>query len=433
MRRALLAVLLAAACGSERTLFVPLPPSDSAKSIVAALKTDNALAVGAADLDEREGLARVKLPIEELGAGALYALLYDVPLRELGLSRGDVPAAAEGEEGFYLAAPGDIFRSKYLGGVVDPWDRSAELDPALAEFRVRGTAPPGRECARFEEIRISIPTKSHATYLFTASATVVVAGFEDGTAYELEVTGAKPIRTTTSAPHHSAHFVGPGEVWLAGEGGRVARASTLAELPPAPSGDRIDWLSGSGPNEPLELYALGEKGGLDRFENNVWTSLIAPGASDWRRDLTVIAPGEAIAVGVANGVVRVKKGVVEQERVEGGVSLMAAAFVPGLGALAGSIDGDVLQEKDGVWSVFGDSPLALPITQITAYGEGFVAAGGGGYFVQYHPAVGYCTEVQTGHPIIKHVTLLGDLVFLAGDRASGTTGDSFVSILVPAL
>lgn len=432
MRRALLAALLAAGCGSERTLFVPLPPNENAKSIVAALKTDHALAVGAAELDGGE-TARVKLPIEELGAGSLFALLYDVPLSELGLSRGDVPAAAEGEEGFLLPAAGAIYRSKYLGGVVDPWDSTPSLDPALAEFRVRGAPPSGRECTTFEELRISIPTKSNATYLFTAGATVVVAGFEDGTAYELDLDGARQIPTATTAPHHSAHFVGPGEVWLAGVRGRVALASTLEELPPAPSGDRIDWLGGNGAGELFELYALSEKGGLDRFINNTWSTLIPVGTDqDWRRGLAVIAPREALAVGVANGVVRVKNGVVQEERVEGGVSLLAAAFVPGFGALAGSIEGDVLREANGVWSVFGDSPLALPITQIAAYGEGFIAAGGGGYFVQYHPGPGYCTEVQTGHPIIKHVAVFGEAVFLAGDRASGTTGDSFVSVLVPA-
>lgn len=433
-------VLVLGACGGESTLFIELPPSEDARTLVVAVKTDRTLVLGATSLVEGEPNSSIlKLPVSELGAAELTALLFSETLLELGLQTGDVPQASEGEQGYLLPEPRDIYSSNYLGGEADPWTRSTMINSAVAEFRVRGTPPKSKECLEFTERRFTVVSRDEPTFCVALTTTVALAGFEDGFTYLVDREGIRPgvmLPAGRSGANRAAHRVRPREVYFTGWDGSTltadpARPETLTALPQSAPGERIDFLTGSNAGEPFELLGATYEGSIQRFDGTSWTTLRrASGRTDWRRAVSLIEPGEGVAVGLSLGVLRVRGSTITEERVEGD-DLMSVAHIPGLGAVAGNFAGDIFLERNGVWSGFGDSPLALPVVVIAPFRGGFIAAGGAGVLVQYHPDVGYCPEVQTAHPIVKRLAVIGDAVVLLGDRASGTTTDSFISVLVP--
>jgi hypothetical protein len=434
------AVLLLCACEGESTLFIELPPHETARTLVVAVQTDSTLVLGATSLDAGDpGSGLVRLPVSELGSARLTALLFTEPLEELGLQQGDVARAGELEEGYVLPEPRDIYSANYLGGKADPWAKSTSLDSMISAFRVRGKAPKPNECLFFTERRFAVVSRDEPTFCVSLTTTVALAGFEDGYTYLVDREGIRPgfmLPAGRTGANRAAHLVRPTEVYFTGWDGSTLRgdperAESLTELPRALAGERIDFLTGSNAGEPFELVGATYEGTILRYIGDSW-SILRPsgGRTDWRRAVQLIEPGEAVAVGLSTGVLRIRGSTVTEERVEG-EDLMSVALVPGLGLIAGSFGGDIFIEKNGVWSAFGDSPLALPVVQIAPFRGGFLAAGGAGVMVQYHPDVGYCPEVQTAHPIVKRMAVIGDAVVLLGDRASGTTTDSFISVLVP--
>lgn len=435
---ALIAPVTLAACGpSGRTLFVPLPELGDVRSLITSARTANTRHLAAVELEAGSGSSgtAIDLPVDELGAIVLSVLGYRETLAELGVPAGAVPMAT-GTEGFVLPAPAELHFAEVLGGVAGAWDAPEVGDPELFDLRIAGEPPRTTPCAELLQQTLEVDSFENPDLLVRVAPDTAILAMDDERFFSAGPGGVTPLAIDgANTPHESAYLRDPAELWLGGSRGLLSFGDPATHLydpaPSSPLGLPLARLTGSASDQPLELFAVSSYGSFERFDGARWTTLHPAGESrDYRRDLVMVGPGEALAVGIVESVaLRYRSGELTTEVLGESVSAMSVGQIPGVGTVVGAFDGKLLRHDGGRWVPFEDSPIALAITAIVPFRGGFLVTTGAGLLVEWQPGYGFCEPVPTPHAIIKFVAPLESGIMIAGDRKPGSTSSSILTFL----
>lgn len=410
----LIAVCVLTGCGPGDLFFLP-PPPEGDRSVIFVLESNENLILTAQPI-EGEATPATRIEFDRLGQSFLWALFYDAPLSNLGLSEGRINVR---EDGSPLPSPSRIRRSTFLGGELSPWEPVDDLDDQLRTLRVERAS--NTPCALLGPERI-YTLDSHASAAFAArfDATTALIGTQDSRLYLVSLDGVSSLGRAAPVDTWSGHLASDGTLYLGGKNGRtfsgrIDPVVSMTEIDQGESRDTFQWMDG--PLDGDELFAVTSSGALEHFDGTTWSQLMAPEAEkDWRRGVAWIGPDEALAVGLASPVVRATGGVLAAEPIEAGEPLVAIRHAPGLGTFAGTLGGRVfVTSGDGTWQSLPESPIALPASAIAPFEEGIIVAGGVGFTTQWHPDYGWCEAETVTNPIVKHLVVLEDAVVYLGD------------------
>lgn len=137
MRGGVALALLASAsiaCQSDGTTWLPTAPFEDATAALVAVRSRGALRVFAYTLDG--GALRPAVEIDE--GSSIEALLFDLPLMELGYEQGELLSF---DEGAPLPTPTRVLASDIVAGIADPWRAAPEISNELAAFRTARELP----------------------------------------------------------------------------------------------------------------------------------------------------------------------------------------------------------------------------------------------------------------------------------------------------
>ncbi len=437
-----MALLLGAlsGCGEDASVWLGLPAEFRASAAaIFAVEGDGAPRLVAVEPDPA-------LKVELIARGersALWALLYDQPLADLGLEPGPLVLAPEGTDRRStrpIPAPARIVTASLIGRRTDGWAPAPALSATLTSLRLPGPAHALRGCTVFEETRFAFSPAVDATFAIALDSTSALVGLEDGRFFRATLDGIEEVSLPVpDGVYYSAHLDARGRLWLGGvdmlvvgrlDDGRPFETVAEGEL------GRLEWLEGPPGGDGSELFALSAEGGVWRFLDGRPQVLLPAGVrQDWRRGLAVLGPGEVLAVGLHRPILRWSAAdgwVDETSRAASADAMVAVEHLAGRGVFAGTLIGEVLsRDRDGRWEHLSGSPLALPVNAIVPIAEGILAAGGGGNAAEWRPGEGFCPSFVVSSATVKHAVPLQGAVVLAGLRPT-CASTSAILVLRPA-
>lgn len=306
-------------------------------------------------------------------------------------------------------------------------------------------------CDRFERYDVLVPGTSAGIGVGLAldETTVLVSAadvtFDDEPAEFFRVSETSIERvtnTSTMTPFGGGFRTDDGQVWLYGPLGRFAKytnGSFELQTPPAyQSGFFQSWLDGARDGAPFEMFALTDGGAFERFDGTSW-EIVRDGFEllEHEGGVAWLGPSHAISIGsVRKGVIRYRDGVVTEEFLDSvGLTerLSAIANVPGIGAMVGSIAGEIFVDDGTGWKKFEEGPRdGLEVNGLLPYRGGFVfgreiAGLEGGWAVQYVPGFGLCPAERVSEADLRRITRMGERSFVVVGEEVGL--NSWVSIV----
>jgi hypothetical protein len=283
-RRTLLLGALLGGCGLE-VMLVELPAPPSAQALLFVVDDPRGLSLTAVDL-EAPGQARLPVVRDLDDGGEVHVLAYTESLRALGLEAGAVELVESGR-GRPIPEPAQRFSMRLVAGGSLSWAPADGLPERLSEREIPAVRAPCPRLRVTPLLAMSTQQRSRAVELDDGDALVVLA--PDAQWWRVKPTG-DPVELTLTTPADfkpwSLARSSDGELWLGGEGGRIARGRLeqgLVELPKAPTAERLIALAPSPDSPASEVLAVGSKGSVFvwRRATETWSELLA---RDFKQD-----------------------------------------------------------------------------------------------------------------------------------------------------
>lgn len=414
------------ACSPTDRLFVSPPPLENARAMIAAI---DGVAPRAVDLDRSATALELQAPSGE-AQGLVEVLLYAEPLSALGFVEGVIPPTSADREGRPL--PHDprptVFQLALEDGADARWIETSSPSLALSRFRAAGEPPSLCYRLRFEQE--AIDTVEGVTFAVGIDGVGVLLSSNRriwlaGSASTREVTVVGPPSFWGSAAHRGDD----GTFYFGAYDGKVYTGRldglqlSIAEVGFGPAAPRK--LAG-GESEIFAVLAFVDgRRTFGRFLAGQWEELDAlpsqtPDAEEFGNILRY-GPGSA-AVGYVSSpeVLRYTGGALTKElpgEREYGVTVLAN--IAGYGELAGTAHGRIFQRRGNRWQPMPETGVALSITGLAPFEDGFFFAGVGGVFGYFKPAHGVCVadgQIPANAHTIVPIPPIGDRWLFAGDR-----------------
>lgn len=412
MRRAVLLLLASCACGSGVHPIEPSPVGDAPALIVFALYGDRVEA-HAVDLSAED--ASLALTFDD-GVVDLFTMLLAEDLTALDLAEGPLALARGGARPFPEATA--IYRSRIDRGVQSEWSAMDALPAELAELAI--DLPAIDVCRRLAPnlsvTSFELETKSSVSWGARVTPSRALVQTIDGQLYLVDATGAERI-VLDRAPPGGAGFQGPdGTLWVANALGvwRAAADELLFERVgdgmPDPYPLRLVGPTESG--APVELFALGSQGFVERWDGDRWERL-GRATPSVNGDLAWIAPEHVVAV--REGISDVQwidhgREVRRQPDIASSIGFTAVSWFGGDLALGG-VDGHVYVERGEGWMDLGQA-MRDQVFALVEEGDTLLAAGLYGRVARVSADGELCSEALAPSHISGLLPLEGGYVAL---------------------
>lgn len=376
------ALLTLSACSGEGTRFVELPPRTAAiQSAITVFEYPDRMAVHAGDptgpfRDAEQELERITL------------LYYASELSELGLSAGPVPQAAPNFCAAYPLPPAEATWS------LTPDAQSFQedsLSPAAADFRFMGPCP----CTDFDSnfVELDFDDTIRALFQISEGRFLVLSGRE---LIEFTEAGVRA-RYPSSQPLTSGHQGPDGTIWVGSRQGQLQRwtpQSGFVHTASSASGGRIDKLYHVGE----QLFAIDADNQLMRLDEqtlSVVQEFEMP--SDDISDFGIFEDGTLLlGDSISGGYLHYQAGrpstYIPMDSQVG--NFVALERVDRYEVLGSTSKGRVFEiDRAGQARLLslgegrGDTQR---LRAFTAFGDGFLAFGHTGVYIQYTPSLGLC-------------------------------------------
>jgi hypothetical protein len=374
------------------------------------------------------------------GPDPLYATLleYPRPLDALHIPHGELAPTADGAT---LPRPDTVYTSTLGPGGASGWSPApARLDGALATFRSAdlgtSTTSSVAPCATFDLERIALPTSGDPQFALALDGdTVLLRTRGDYTLYRVHLSTGQTealswSRRSSDDTMFDALLTPSGRLWSGGFGAVYSGALSGAAfsediLGTTTAAIGIDRLVGNGDESAPEIYAVsGQR--LLRFDGTSWKKLYSFGGQGGLTQVIRLGPSEAMAI--SNGVPVVAHAFGTRVREEAtpsiGIGFLSIASIPGLGVVAGDLNGTLYQRDGaGMWyKVLDELQLAYAaIEAIAPYQSGYVVAANGS-IVEWRPGQGFCPLQPGAHGGAFEILVLGDDLIVPEKQSADLSG-----------
>ncbi len=408
---------------------VDTPTLTGAASLVIGVERDARVELHAIDLDAGEPALR--LEVESLGDYALYAVVYQETLADLGLTAGPIPVVADEPSKPLEAGLHEYVVSKDADGRPVTWALAESRPSWLASARVRGAPSP---CTRFAVVPFDAVPMAAITNEWTFAAAAgdrVVAGTGFGELYHVDAQGhavllEQPdqglLRPTASAAQPD------GTLWIGDELGRLWRGAVDAE---PKTWTLVSALTPVGGIDFMDVAPDGsEVLVLARFGT---VAVYTPRTDTWRVVRDVIADeelGTQRRAGVvwlgpddylagfssSKQAVRMRGNAVEYEDLNARAGITSMRRVPGVGIVAGTGEGELFVRESARWLPLPDSGSRLWVLGTAAFGaSGLVFGSPYGSFGYYPTRDAVCPLTAPVSFFIRFIVPIGDRLVLLGE------------------
>lgn len=397
MKRPLLVWPLVVACSSSD--FVAPPELEGAQTMLVRV-----------DGSERVAAQSFGAPIlVELRDEDRYLRLsaYRESLGDLGLAPGAVnPQSCRS---CALSSPLAVFDldTEFPG---QAWRR---LDVAADEDTVARVLPDAERCdtcTSFSAQLVPSPDEGalqDSLVLGASGERALVVARTGGAAYWVQAEGPPAIACLGSegAFVDAAYSETPDLVWVADRGGGLSRwdvraldpsepcaASATASV--APAGEQLEWIDGSPPGVPYEVFAMGSGGQFHRYYGGVWERIDAPLQGDGRLSVW-IAPNRGLGTSIGrrnlwydNGLYQATEMVLDAYEVQIG----SARRDEDMGLVLGTKPFLLLFEdgSGGFRRAASLLPIGERVSAFVRHAGSYFMVVTGGYLRELHPRLGYC-------------------------------------------
>ncbi len=379
----------------------------------------------------------------------------------LGFARDELerryPALVGVDEAALLAALAPRLEPSPSDGPSPAWVLSTRVDDGdatavdyerstLAAFSARAaavgvhlaigpSAPAGPPCRGWKTELVVTPSPSVARFATTlAEGGALVGTSGDGFRRVLPDRRVVVVRAPDGLPSHAGDSFDGRTIWVGGD--RLVRVRFDAtpgdgalvdamDFGPPPDGAKIFRLAAHAD----EVYTLSDRGALDRFDGQRWTTLHRFMDVNTYSGVIATGPGRAIAVSALDTEVAVVEGDrVAVERVPGTTSgLSGLGWIEGLGAVTSpSLERTLHVREANGWRLLPDSDTDVQACVIVALDGAILVSGQYGQGALYEPGKGRCvSDVIT--QTTQHFAVPFDRgVLLVGDVALDGLGFTFV-------
>lgn len=386
------------ACTAPLDVWLDLPPSEGAASLLIAVPDGDALEIFLADT--QQGLDGVQLSLHprSMDERPIEAAYFQAPLESVDLQAGWQSPANPLNPTRRLTGGQEAAFDKPLHSFVAElgesaqWQASAGLSAQIGSYEVRRPLP---RCRGVHAPRVTKTIDTSIAWAVAVSTTQVLMGAYDRRTFILTTPTGELSEISINAPFTAAVFddgwayLGDanGQLWRlrgAPEGGLIDRVS-LGE----PLGETINAISAKG---PADIFVRLRGGHLHHYDGISWQ--LAGSATNVGYRMVHAGPQEALITADAVGIVyNVTRSEMKAESV-GPVGVLSLAWVPELGVLAGTSDGELLQ-RDGLWSwrLLGDKRYGWWLTDIAPHAGGVAFVLASGTIGGFHKDVGHCEDL----------------------------------------
>jgi hypothetical protein len=420
---------LLAGCGAEDAFFARLPEPESALSVVFVLESEDAIAIEARAVNKGH-VEPVTLDFDRLGRSALWVLYYDRPLSDVGLVSGPVLVRDQG--GAPLERPNRVRRTVFLGGELGEWTIEPELSERLRLLEVDRLPSPSPCPSLEQEVTFQLESRAPAAFALRLDGERALLGTDDGRIYVATASGVMLIGVAPMSIE-SGVLAPNGELIVGSAGGRTFRGTfeptiELRETERGSSGDAFLVLDGPSTGDSNELFAVTSSGAFEHFDGTTWKTLVEPSGHDWKRGVAWIRPGEGVAVGLVDAIVRAIGDAAAPEEVERTEPFIRVEQVPGIGTFASTLGGALWIDRGDRWEMVPGSPIDLGVSALAPFPGGLVLSGATGQSSVWLSDHGFCERFSVNSPIVKHVAVLDRAVVFLGDARAASTEPTSVTI-----
>ncbi|MEQ9496519.1 MAG: hypothetical protein RIT81_06665 [Deltaproteobacteria bacterium] len=361
---------------------------------------------------------------------SVYALAYDTSLDAMGLDGGHI---ALRDDGAALPAPAAVYTVEVPAGAPGDWITTS-YDERLGALRL--DAQPRDGCAQFgTPVMHVVDGGDNAAFSGRLTGTRALIGTRFAGLALIEGTDLLPVeeprglRIVGGLVHPDGHVVvgdRRGRFWEGDLDGTKIELTQNGRI----FGAGKPWWMAQRPGGPL--YVVTSSGAFARRDATGTTVFRPPEEMIWwRRNITLDPEGNGAAVGIEGAQIITfhdeREELRERIRPDLGTSLLSVLHVSDR-LVAGGLDG-ALYFDDGAELVRRESPIALPIGALEHFGDDVLIGGGGGLLVQYLVERDtFCPTFNVPISIIKHITVLDDVLVLVGDPPS-VASDNVVVVL----
>ena len=374
------------ACGDEglRREHVALPADPAAETLVLGLRTRDGLDLHVLDPRRSDSVDVVE---RALAPGADHVLVgLSEPPESFGLEAGPLPQPSN--LGLRLFADPTFARGWRAEDRT--WRDLGSMPEELDGYRLAGAG-----CARYAGARRLYRGPGRVRYAVPITDEEVLVGLDEidlvATATSVRPLSFPGLRTVLSV-HRSRQGW-----WLIEDGGRrgptrLYRTATIRspEPEPIPAPPNPRWVGGDrgADGSPEALFLVTGTEGAERVEVHRRLE-----SGDWRRlgeSVRVLEPPVGVAPGRA--LLRVDRpgrvDLVSEDGVSiestGAIGLHSLAWVPGLGAIGGTAEGDIVWRQDaGLWGRLPGTDFGWWMESLSSFREGFVGLLASGTIIQY--------------------------------------------------
>ncbi len=422
----------------HRTVALPPPePQHPASSVLVIADDGRTTAVWATDVGAEESYPT----FEGAGHPDMHALFYPCALAALGLDPG-WQTLTTAPEGIAIPPPSEIL---VLAKQATEWTDAPD-DAPDASLRLRSNLA----CTSFEAVVQHLTVSTSAMPSQPVAGTVAIAleahtalvATQDGVFYRIHDDATEPERLSTISPFlpHGAGYRAPdGTLWLYGDRGELAYGDLVhgfESIKTTTTSSSAGHVAIAGPTMdgvPFELFTVSSTGAFRHFDGAHWKTIDRGGRrSPDSKGLVWVGPGEAYAIGVADGIAHYQNEtyVIETLGTDRDSS-QAIGWAPDVGILVGLNNGRVFaRAADGSWRLL---PSGDPGTvhALVAFPGGFIVGREQGSFTQYHQLLGWCPSMPggTADPLRMVPFSSGFLVTEFEDGEHPQTGNSVTSIV----
>lgn len=426
--RLTLALLILAACSEPSLLWVPIPPTEGARSLVVAMHRQRGPSALAFDLDAWDQRLYFSTDFDAQPTYRLEALTYDRSLAALELPSGPLHAAPGSGNGGVMPTPNAAFTLDIgVGGTLTQWASASGASSALASFQVLKPPPAtSSACQRFTATLHEHPFNEEGEFALRVDSQSALLGIRNQPPRIVGTGTATVVQVEPSWVTPAGLWRAPDDtLWVAERFGRLFKGRlvdnklTVQQMATNPRGGTMRWIDGGIVDGDVELFTLSEDGKLSRYYRERWTLLHeydVPRAPDFLGGLVWRGPGQAVAVWpFAFYTVRVDMPNVERDMM--GVSQTGVGKIPGLGIVVGGGTGAFFVLEGETWRELGQSDVGISLHSIVPFRGGFLYGDQIGFVGQYVTGQGFCEPAHyAAHKVIWLVPLDDNRVVAYGDR-----------------
>lgn len=378
-------------------VWLSLPPPEGAATLVLGVPERSSARVFVADVSG--GLDQVQLNLDPRGRddAPLQAAYFAPSPKAAKLSTGWLSAPqpnalrrslAEGLDAL-LPAPSAIYAAQLDAPA--RWVPTEQLAPAIGAFKVE---VPDVTCPKEGSPRLNAVIEVGYLWSVPLDDTHVLFRGDDAALYVV-TTPSGEVQPAMVANNYTSGDRRDGWVYLGDNRGRVWRgeADPLTGIKdPQALGAPLGWgvavLSARAADDVFALLGNGE---LHSFDGQTWGRVDT--LSDPGLRMVHIGPGEVLVTSDSPGVIY--NATRDRVRADDGVDagILSVAYVPEIGVLGGTSDGELLIREDGRWRTLGGTPYGWWMIDIAPHEGGVAFLLASGTVAGFQPGVGDCGDL----------------------------------------